>query len=305
MRLILICTLLLLSACERSAEPPPAEQVAYKNDYVIGHYAASASGRHGNSFWIEGPEGVVLIGTQLLPEDTRNLLSIAESYTGKKAVMAIVLHASPGQFNGAGLLKQRGIRVVSAASVVEQIPARHESALETYGARLGQAYPKRLSLPEAAWHQTGFFDAAGLRFRAYVVRAGESASHVLIELDHHLFVGDLVVNGFHAPLRLGRSKQWIERLQEIQQFAAPRVIHPGRGYAMNGAQLLEQQIAYLRFFRQAVAAVYSGGRITPADRVAISDRLRQRYPDYPLDEWLAVGIDAEWEALRQRDHMMF
>jgi len=293
MRYLLATILLLLSACNESTPPAPNTAAPkYHNDYAIGHYSAPAEAGEVNSFWIEGPEGVILIGAQRLPSAALAAVDIAESYTGKKVGMAIVLHASPEQFGGTGVLQQRGIRVVTASPVAEQIGQL-------------QADQQLGALPEIAWDKTTEFDAMGLRLKAYVIRAGQSPSHVLIQLDDHLFVGDLLANRYHAALQPGSdSAQWLERLHEIARFAQPRVIHPGRGYAASASQLLDQQLAYLQSLQQAVAAFYSGGEMTQPDQHSIAERMRRLYPDYGLAGLLDRAIPLEWTRLRQQDHMM-
>jgi hypothetical protein len=57
----------------------------------VGHYTSSAWGFSTNSFWLEGPTGVVLVDTQFLPSATEELLQVAERYTGKKVLRAELL----------------------------------------------------------------------------------------------------------------------------------------------------------------------------------------------------------------------
>jgi hypothetical protein len=90
----------------------------------------------------------------------------------------------------------------------------------------------------------------------------------------------------------------------MRKYAHPRVIHPGRGYAMNGDELLDRQVAYLQDYQKAVAEFYSGGNITDPDRQSIAAVLCEAYTEYPMDALLNEGIDAEWRQLREQDHMM-
>src|SRR5262245_53399149 len=92
----------------------------------VGAYVSSNSGFSTNSFWIEGPEGLVLVDTQFLPSAAVEMVEWAERATGKKAVLAFVLHANPDKFNGTAALQQRGIRVLTSADVKKHIPSVHE-----------------------------------------------------------------------------------------------------------------------------------------------------------------------------------
>lgn len=309
MKSILIFLLFTLISCssdtaETQKNSTADNKSAYHNDYQIGVYTSSSWGFNTNSYWIEGPAGVVLIGTQFLPSAANEAVDIAESVTGKKVVMAIVLHANPDKFNGTATLKARGIKVVSSRQVVELIPEVDKKRREWFYDRYKPDYPEKLVLPDVLWDKTQEFDAVGLHFTAYVIHEGVSKAHLLIALDDHLFVGDLVSNKYHAWLELAQSKQWLERLEQIRKFVNPRVIHPGRGYAMQGETLLQQQESYLHFFKKTLADFYSGGKITEQDKKDIIKTITEKYPDYGFEVFLNIGIEAEWEKIRKKDHQM-
>jgi len=312
MKLLFIFLTFFIISCSSEPENNSTAKVAeteyvkveYHNDYQIGSYTSSSWGFNTNSYWIEGPDGVVLIDAQFLPSAANEAVDIAESVTGKKVIMAIVLHANPDKFNGTAALKSRGIKVVSSQQIVSLITGVDQQRREWFYDRYKPDYPEKLVLPDALWDTTQEFEAAGLRFKAYVIRDAVSDAHLLIGLDEHLFVGDLVVNKYHAWMELGKSKQWLERLEEIRKFVNPKVIHPGRGYAMNGAALLDQQEAYLRFVIKTIRNFYTGGDITEQDKKDIVKVITDEYPDYGFEYFLNIGVLAEWEQIRQKDHEM-
>lgn len=306
---LLLMPLFLIACSPESADtsvsPTAVSEVKktqYQNAYQIGAYTSSPWGFETKSYWIEGPQGVVLIDTQFLPSAANEVVDIAESVTGKKVVMAIVLHANADRFNGTAALQSRGIQVVSSKQVVELIPEVDKINRGRFFDRYAPDYPEKLTLPDVAWEKTQEFDVAGLRFKAYVIRSGVSGDHVLIGLDHHLFVGDLVVNKYHARLESGNTGQWLDRLEEIRKFAQPKVIHPGHGYAMSAEALLSQQELYLNFVRKAIAEFYTGGEITQKDTDDIITKVKKKYPQYEFDVFLNLGIPAVWEQIREKDH---
>jgi hypothetical protein len=105
-------------------------------------------------------------------------------------------------------------------------------------------------------------------------------------------------------MELGKSKQWLERLEEIRKYVHPQVIHPGRGYAMNGEYLLVQQLKYLQFVKKTLMDFYTGGELTEQDKADIIKVIVNQYPDYGLEYFLNIGIPAEWEQFRLNDHNM-
>ena len=312
MKLLFIFLTFFIISCSSEPENNSTAKVAeteyvkveYHNDYQIGSYTSSSWGFNTNSYWIEGPDGVVLIDAQFLPSAANEAVDIAESVTGKKVIMAIVLHANPDKFNGTAALKSRGIKVVSSQQIVSLISDVDQQRRAWFYDRYKPDYPEKLVLPDALWNTTQEFEAAGLRFKAYVIRDAVSDAHLLIGLDDHLFVGDLVVNKYHAWMELGKSKQWLERLEEIRKFVNPKVIHPGRGYAKNGDALLDQQEAYLRFVIKTIRDIYTGGNITEQDKKDIIKVITDEYPDYGFEYFLNIGVPAEWEQIRQKDHEM-
>lgn len=277
--------LVLLSAC--------VSVDTRHSEYHIGQFTAPEKAYSSNSFWIEGPLGVVLVGTQFLPSAAIAALEAAEEATGKKVLLAIVLQATPDQFNGVQALTARGIKVVSASQVVAQISAAHHRTWGVFYPRRKPDYPDALVLPEAAWDQTIEFEAAGLAFTAHVFDDASNQSQLVIELDKHLFVGNLVVNQAHIwpP---GMTEQNLSRLDKLRLLAA-RVIHPGRGRAAPADVLLNQQVGYLEFVQQAVADSHSGGVMTDQDKQAIIARIVTQYPDYAFQRFLRYVVPTEWE----------
>lgn len=305
----LLLAFMFLFSCSSETSTPPQQapnytKVSYSNDYQIGDYTSRLSEIGSKSYWIEGPDGVVLIDTQFLLSGANEFVDIAESVTGKKVLMAIVLHASADRFNGVSVLQKRGIEVVSSEQVVSEIESVDKQMRERNASLYADDYPASLALPLGKWKATQEFDVAGLRLKAYIIRDGESNAHVLIGVDDRLFVGNLVNNRYHADLELGKSEQWLERLEEIRRFTKARVIYPGKGYAMNAAFLLDQQEAYLRFVRKTIANFYTGGHISEQDIRDISKQIKNRYADYAGDSALSKSIVAEWEQMRLKDHEM-
>lgn len=296
----LLCVIILfqLTSCSSestdkvsSTQSNGTTKTTYHNDYTIHRYLPVMATHSSNSYWIEGPDGVVIIDAQMTEEDTRELVQIAESASGKKVLLAIILHASTSRTQGIAAFKSQGIPVVSSRPVVEEL--RHQVVSKKAGAAM---------LPEARWQQTAFFDAAGLRFRAYVIHGAINESHLLIELDKQLFVGDLLLQGHH--LLPADTRRWLERLEQINKFTEAQRIYPGRGHVMSGPALIQLQTEYIQRLQRAVADIYTGGRITERDIQDISRRLVEHYPRYAGKDSLSRAISREWERQRNLDHQM-
>lgn len=267
----------------------------------VGRYVSSAWGFSTVSYWIEGPQGVVLVDTQFLPSAAEELVEIAERQTGKPVVAALVLHANPDKFNGTATLEARGIEVLTSAQVLDKIPEIHQKRVAAFGERYAPDYPTALPQPKSFGDASTTLHRAGLDLRVHVLGPGCSGAHVALEWDGHLFVGDLVANDAHSWMELGLSDEWLARIDELQALGAEHV-HPGRG-ASGGPELLGAQARYLRRVQALIeaehAALRQGGHPPSEAEVdealaRVRQTLAQEHPGYRYEVFLAIGLPAEW-----------
>lgn len=268
--------------------------ISREGDPRVGTYVSSRWSFATNSFWIEGPTGLVLIDTQFLPSAAAELVDFAERATGKKVVAAIVLHANPDKFNGTATLQARGIRVLTSKQVAALIPSVHEKRVAAFYDRYAPDYPKEAPKPEVFGDHTTDLSLAGLTLRAHVLGAGCSEAHVAIEWEDHLFVGDLVGNGTHAWLEIGKPEEWLARLGEVRALSA-KTIHPGRG-ASGGTGLLDREEAYLRDVIAIVAAEHPKAKDDEAGIARVKEKIVARHPGLEWAVFLELGVPAVWSS---------
>ncbi len=297
-----VLLLALVAGCASTGRPEKAQvTLTSHTDSRVGTYVSSPWGFSTSSYWIEGPEGLILIDTQFLPSAAEEFVHWAEQVTGKKAVLAIVLHANPDKFNGTEVLRRRGIRVVTSEQVRALIPRIHEIRTKAFGARYKPDYPTEVPLPDSFGAQTTELSAGGVTVKAHVLGAGCSEAHVAVEYEGHLFVGDLVANNAHSWLEIGRTDEWLQRLEELKALK-PKYVHPGRGPS-GRAGLLEQERAYLERVMAEVAAENPRGAPSEEALERIKERLLEAFPGLGFDVFLRIGLPAEWErqARAERD----
>jgi len=267
-------------------------------DARVGTYVASDWGFATNSFWIEGPTGLILIDTQFLLSAANEAVDWAERATGKKVVLAIVLHANPDKFNGAEVLQKRGIRVVTSKQVLDLIPEVHAKRTRAFYTRYAPDYPKDPPHPESFGDHDTDLSAAGVTVKAHVTGAGCSDAHLVIEWEKHVFVGDLIGSQTHSWLELAHLSEWRDRLREIRALA-PVYVHPGRG-PTGGPELIDAEDSYLHHFEDIVAAAHPRGA-PPAEAIArMKSDLQKAYPDYAYDVFLEMGLMAVWAKLAEK-----
>ena len=270
-------------------------------DPRVGTFVSIPWGFSTSSYWIEGPTGLILVDAQFLPSAAERFVNTAERVTGKRAELAIVLHANPDKYNGVGTLRRRGVRVVSARQVVERIPAIDEERRRFFAERYRPDYPESLTLPESFGDVTTRLTAGGTSVTAHVLGAGCSNAHVVVEFDGHVFPGDLLANRNHAWLKEADVDAWLARIDDMRTMH-PRFVHPGRG-PNAGPELLDAQERYLRLAQRLVREASPRGEPDEARVDAIRAEIERAYPDYGFGVFLRLGIPAEWRdklAMRER-----
>lgn len=280
------------AAAPADEEGPRATVARFQGDPRVGVYTSTPWSFSTSSYWIEGPEGLIVIDTQFLPSAATELVDAAEAATGKKVALAIVLHANPDKFNGTATLQARGVRVVTSAQVKRLIPGVHEKRLKAFYDRYEPDYPRDAAAPDAFGDATTTLSAGGVSVKAHVMGPGCSEAHVVVELEGHLFAGDLIANGAHSWLEIGRTDEWLRRLQEMRALS-PRFVHPGRGPS-GGPELLDQEESYLRRVIALVAEERPAMPPPPGAIDRVKARVREAYPDLGFPVFLSLGVPAEW-----------
>lgn len=245
-----------------------------------------------SSYWIEGPTGLIAIDTQFLPSEAERMIAVAEKQTGKRFELAVVLHANPDKFNGTEVFQRHGVKVVTSAQVKALLPDVHARRTKAFFERYAPDYPRELPAPEVFGDATTELEAAGLRVKLHVMGAGCSEAHVVLEWEHHVFVGDLVGSGAHSWLEIGKTDEWLRRLSEVDNLHPTRV-HPGRGPS-GGAELLTQERTYLNDVIRIVAAEQPTLPMPEAGFERAKTNIIAKYPDYTYPVFLEIGLPAEW-----------
>ncbi len=265
------------------------------NSIHVGRYESSAWGFNTNSWWVEGPTGIVLINTQFLPSATKSAVEIAEQYTGKKVVLAFVLHANPDKFNGSQYLKSRGVRVVSSEQVIKVIPGVDALRRRWFYDRYKPDYPAKLVLPESIGSKNISIAAAGLKFDVHILSASVSKAHIAIKVGKHLFVGDILANRHHSWLELGLVDHWVMTLHKLKKLK-PKYLYPGRGYA-SGVNLIDEQIIYLQSVQKIISQVKQNDSFNDKSKQRVIQKIKRLYPDYGNSYFLTLGVEPVWNSI--------
>ncbi len=293
MRCFYLFPLLLSLACTKTA-PRPDGQIVVREGFegTVGAFVSDGPSFFTSNYWIEGPDGLILIDTQFLPSEAEKALSWAEKLTGKKVVLAVVLHPNPDKFNGTASLQKRGIKVITSDQVKAVIPRVHALRKDWFYETYKPDYPTEAAAPESFGSTTQEISAAGTKIKLHVLGRGCSDAHVVAEWNGHIFPGDLVTNGFHSWLELGYVDEWMKRIDEMRALE-PRQVHPGRG-ASGDDELLDKQYEYLREVSQIVKAEKPQGKPSARSLQAIQSKIEAKHPDYRFTKFVENGLEALW-----------
>ena len=270
--------------------------VAQTSVVKIGRYTSEKRAYSTNSFWVEGPSGLVLIDTQFLPSDAAKFVDLAERSTGKKAVLAVVLHPNPDKFNGTAALQARGIKVITSEQVAALIPSVHVIRTGWFYEDFKPDYPKDAAKPDSFGSRTTDINAAGLALKLHVLGgAGCSGAHVVAQVGDAVFVGDLLANKGHAWMELALFDDWLKRLDELDALKPSR-IYVGRGEAA-GADLIAANRNYLQTVRRLVASEQPSGEIGFFKRRALQSKITSAFPGYEWDAFVWESLPDIWRKL--------
>jgi glyoxylase-like metal-dependent hydrolase (beta-lactamase superfamily II) len=289
---------LLVYCCfqvQATAAPKAAVTLAHADEAAarIGTYVSSEEGFRTNSYWLEGDNGLVVIDTQFLLSSAEELIQAAERTTGKKVVLAIVLHPNPDKFNGAAVFNKRGIRVITSAQVLAKLPAVHELRKTWFYDRFKPDYPADLPKIESFGDKTQAMKVEGLDLKLHVLGKGCSDAHVVVEYKGHLFPGDLVTNDFHSWLELGYLEEWLATLSQLRALE-PEAIHPGRGPA-GDAGLIAQEQGYLQSVLRIVRQARPRGAPSEKRLEALQTKIESAFPGYSYPLFVGNGLEAIWK----------
>jgi glyoxylase-like metal-dependent hydrolase (beta-lactamase superfamily II) len=293
LKLLFLLLALALMACSSSGKLPKTIQYTISHaDGSVGTYVSEPRGFETSSYWIEGPTGLIFIDTQFLLSAAEESLNVAEKITGKKVLLAIVLHPNPDKFNGTMNFQKRGIRVVTSEQVRALIPEVHKDRHQWFYERYKPDYPNEVALPDSFGNATTDLSAGGITVKAHVMGAGCSEAHIVVEYNKHLFTGDLVTNNNHSWLEIGKVEDWLNRLDELEKLD-PEYIHPGRGPS-GGPELLVRERAYLKKVLQLVRAEHPRMPVNEDALTRIQNKMEELYPGYQLEHFLEIGLPAVW-----------
>lgn len=212
-----------------------------------------------NSWILQSASGVAIIDAQRSLPEARALIAQIQAL-GQPVQAIVVTHEHPDHLGGLEALVSAfpNTPVWASAATTSFIRDKGATMVQLMRTRFGfgERFAAHIPLPNQLLSDGDTVWLAGTPFRVKQLAEGESSSMTMLasaELGV-VFVADLVGNHMTPWLSDGHVQAWIAQLEAAQTQFTGYTVYPGHGQPGPAAQLLGDQLTYLKFFVQTVKA---------------------------------------------------
>ena len=223
-----------------------------------GEISAANRGFVGNSGFIVGASGVVVIDSGTSYRHGRRMLEAIARVTDKPVELVIVTHAVQEFLFGNAAFAERGIALLAHRETAKLMRARCEHCLENLKPVLGEELEgTRLVPPQREIDATTTIDAGGRRLELiYLGWASTPGDLAVLDVESGvLFAGGMISIGRIPDIRDCDFEGWQRALRQLEGFKPARIV-PGHG-PISGPEAIAGTAAYLDALDQVVKALYA------------------------------------------------
>ena len=258
-----IC-LFLMFVCltpARALEPVRVADGVYAFIGDPGDIGPANGGNVGNSGFIVGRTGVIVIDTGVSYRHGKAMIEAIRKISALPIELVIITHAVQEFLFGNAAFVELDVPLLTHVESAELMRSRCDHCLSNLRKILGDEAMSgtRLVVPERTLKESTVLDIAGRKL--YVLFYGwASTPGDLAVFDREtgvVFAGGLVANQRIPELRDGKLDGWLQALDRLEQVPA-RAIVPGHG-AVGGKREIQATAAYLRALDAKVRALYKDG----------------------------------------------
>jgi glyoxylase-like metal-dependent hydrolase (beta-lactamase superfamily II) len=258
----LATTWLAMHAASAGASAPPAPRQIADGVYAFiadsGEASVANGGRVGNSGFVVGTDGVVVIDTGASYQHGRQMLEAISRVTDKPVRLAIITHAVQEFLFGNAAFAERGIPILAHQETVELMQARCAHCLERLRLLLGNELDgTRLVLPGFQISAGTVIEAGGRQLEllhfGWASTPGDLA--VFDRATGTLFAGGLVSVDRIPEIRDCDFEGWLRALDRLESLPVERVV-PGHG-PVSGPNAINATAGYLRALDAEMKYLYA------------------------------------------------
>ena len=257
----LLLSCLIASAHAYALEPIAVADAVYAFIGERGEISPANQGNVGNSGFIVGASGVIVVDTGASYRRGQRMISAIRGVTDKPIVLVVITHAVQEFVFGSAAFADIGAGLLTHAKTADLMRQRCNHCLENLVSQLGQEAMAgtRLVVPNRTFERSQAMRVAGrdieLLHFGWASTPGDVA--VLDRASGVVFAGGLVSNGRIPELRDGQLAGWLQALDLLQRLPA-QIIVPGHG-PVGGRELADLTAAYLRALDEQVQSMYKRG----------------------------------------------
>lgn len=236
-----------------------------------------------NSYWIEGPDEILVFDTQRDITLANRVVAVIEA-TGKPVTAIIVSHYDPGHFGGL----QAFIEAFPDAEflMTEEVAEQIGRDLSGYGERLREAQGDEYRAPPEPTRLIANREELTVSDVPVIVHAvanteAETITMLSIPSEQALLASDLVANRMHPDFADADIDSWPRVLDRITRDYNGYTLYPGHGEPGPVNLLAANQIAYISFVRGQVERNILSDDLASEDEInSAIDAIQSNYPGW-------------------------
>jgi glyoxylase-like metal-dependent hydrolase (beta-lactamase superfamily II) len=211
----------------------------------------------GNSGFLVGPTGVIVIDTGTSRRHGQRMLAAIAKVTDKPVVLVILTHAIQEFLFGNAAFEERGIPILAHTETAKLMRARCDQCLQALRTLLGEELEAtRLVLPSTEIDRGTSLEAGGRQIEllhfGWASTPGDLA--VLDRQSGTLFAGGVVAEGRIPEIRDGDFDGWLRALDALSALPIRHLV-PGHG-PISGKDAIFHTRRYLESLDHSVKDLY-------------------------------------------------
>ena len=296
---LLLACCLAVAGCGDS-QTPASEQGAEALPQLEIHRPFQPGPGSVNSYWLEGPDEVLVFDTQGRLDLARRIVTAIER-TGKPVTAIIISHYHPDHFGGLQEFLEAfpDAELLMPEAVAEQIGRDLSGHVERLREIHGDEYEMPPD-PHGVLSDGDELEVSGVPVMVRMVEGAESTPIAMLEIPSQraVIVSDVVTNSMHPELAAANLDSWPRVLDRLSRQFSDYTVYPGHGDPGPAGLLFANQQAYLAFMRQIVDHdILEDGTASDAEVNEALATIRSRYAGWETTTGNSGQLRRNLEAL--------